>query len=155
MSVWFFICVICYFIVTFLHFKSVEHTELQQKYGVERGKNVDRIYGIISGTFEFILLIGLWASPQPLFTIPIFSNVVASIINHSIPVSSSDSFFASNSSRCLVWDRGCASNWHGIGRTSLLPDENNNYRSIFNCKASSIFWLDFSAYRNINRKKKS
>ena len=86
MSVWFFVCVASFFVVTFLHFKSVEHLKLQQKYGEEKGKMIGRIYGTISGTLEFILLIGLWASPQPSFVIPLFSDVSTFIAGRSIPV---------------------------------------------------------------------
>lgn len=86
MSVWFFICAASFFIVTFLHFISVEHTKLQEKYGEEKGIKIGKIYGTISGTMEFVLLIGLWISPQPTFIIPLFSNLAISIFNRSIPI---------------------------------------------------------------------
>lgn len=86
MSVWFFICAVCFFIVTPLHFKSVEHIKLQKKYGKKKGIKIGKIYGTISGTIEFIILIGLWVSPQPTFVIPIFSNLAISIANLSIPI---------------------------------------------------------------------
>ena len=86
MYIWFFICAACFFIVTPLHFKSVEHTKLQKKYGKKKGMKIGKIYGTISGTIEFIILIGLWVSPQPRFVIPIFSNLAISIVNLSIPL---------------------------------------------------------------------
>lgn len=86
MSVWFFICAASFFIVTFLHFKSVEYIRLQEKYGEDKGIKIGKIYGSISGTMEFILLIGLWISPQPKFVIPLFANITISIVNWSIPI---------------------------------------------------------------------
>ena len=86
MSVWFFICAACFFIAIPLHFKSVEHTKLQKKYGKKKGIKVGKICGTISGTVEFIILVGLWVSPQPTFVIPIFSNLAISIVNLSIPI---------------------------------------------------------------------
>ena len=83
MSVWFFICAACFFFVTPLHFKSVEHVKLQKKYGKKKGVTIGKIFGMISGTTEFIILIGLWLSPQPTFVIPIFSHFSISIFNLS------------------------------------------------------------------------
>lgn len=74
------------FIAILLHFKSVEHIKLQKKYGKERGVKIGKIYGTISGTMEFISLIGLWISPQPRFTIPIFSDLSIPIVNFSTPI---------------------------------------------------------------------
>jgi len=82
---WFLICVSCFFIVTFLHFKSVEHIKLQEKYGKEKGIKLGKIYGRIS-SLEFIFWMGLWVSPQPIFIIPIFSNSAISIASLSIPI---------------------------------------------------------------------
>jgi len=86
MSVLFFVCVIYIFATVPLHFISVEHTKLQKKYGKKKGTKIGRIYGTISGTMEFIVLVGLWVSPQPTFVIPIFSNLAISIVNLSIPI---------------------------------------------------------------------
>ncbi len=86
MSGWFFLCVAFLIMVIPLHFKSVEYTKLQQKYGKERGTKIGRIYGIVSGTIESILLVGLWFLPQPTFSIPLFSDLVLSIANFSIPI---------------------------------------------------------------------
>jgi len=74
------------FIAIPLHFKSVEYIKLQKKYGKERGVKIGKIYGTISGTMEFLFLIGLWISPQPRFTVPMFSNLAISIFYLSIPI---------------------------------------------------------------------
>ena len=86
MSIWFFVCVACFCIIVPLHFRSVEHMKLHQNYGKPKGIKIGRIYGTISGTFESIILIGLWTSPQPSFTIPLASKVAISIAGRSIPM---------------------------------------------------------------------
>ena len=86
MYIWFFICVFCMFIAILLHFKSVEYSKLEKKHGEERGVKIGKIYGTISGTMEFMFLIGLWISPQPRFIIPIFPNLAIPIVNLSIPI---------------------------------------------------------------------
>lgn len=74
------------FIAISLHFESVKHVKLQEEYGKERGVKIGKLYGAISGTMEFISLIGLWISPQPRFAIPIFSNLSILIVNFSTPI---------------------------------------------------------------------
>jgi protein-S-isoprenylcysteine O-methyltransferase Ste14 len=74
------------FIAIILHFKSVEYVKLQKKYGKEKGTRVGKILGAVSGTMEFVFLIGLWISPQPKFTIPIFSNLTFLFADISIPL---------------------------------------------------------------------
>jgi protein-S-isoprenylcysteine O-methyltransferase Ste14 len=69
----------------FLHFKSVEHTKLQAKYGKEKGIKLGRIYATFSSS-EFVFWMGLWVSPQPVFVIPIFSYYLISIAGLSIPI---------------------------------------------------------------------
>jgi protein-S-isoprenylcysteine O-methyltransferase Ste14 len=83
---WFLICVACMFIAVVLHFKSVEHIKLQKNYGKKRGIRFGKIFGAISGTMEFVFLIGLWISPQPKFAVPIFSNLALSVVDISIPL---------------------------------------------------------------------
>jgi protein-S-isoprenylcysteine O-methyltransferase Ste14 len=82
---WFLICVSFFFLAIFLHFKSVEHTKLQEKYGKEKGIKLGKIYATISSS-EFIFWAGLWVSPQPIFIIPIFLNSIISIAGLSIPI---------------------------------------------------------------------
>lgn len=81
----FIVCVVCLFVTVPLHFRSVEYTKLQKKYGKKKGVKIGKIYGTVSGTMQFIFLIGLWISPQPRFTVPIFSKSI-SLLNRSIPI---------------------------------------------------------------------
>jgi hypothetical protein len=74
MSAWFLVSVIGLTIAVPLHFRSVDHTQLQKKYGIVRGIQLGTLYRMISGWMEFIFLIGLWISPQPHFSIPFFSS---------------------------------------------------------------------------------
>jgi len=82
---WFLICVSFFFVAIFLHFKSVEHTRLQGKYGKEKGIKLGKIYAMISSS-EFIFWMGLWVLPQPIFIIPIFSGSIISIVGLIIPI---------------------------------------------------------------------
>ncbi|WP_287585037.1 isoprenylcysteine carboxylmethyltransferase family protein [Candidatus Borrarchaeum sp.] len=88
MYIWFFFCIIGVIAIIPLHFLSVEHLKLQEKYGKEKGIKRGEIYGLISGWFFFIFWMGLWFSPQSRFTVPILQNVsvIIPIINFSIPV---------------------------------------------------------------------
>ena len=71
-----------------LHFLSVEHLKLQKRYGKKKGNKIGEIYGLISGWVFFLFWIGIWFSPQPRFTIPIFQNVSGSVpvVSFSIPL---------------------------------------------------------------------
>ena len=88
MYIWFFICVLGAFAVIPLHFLSVEHLKLQNRYGKEKGTKVGEIYGLISGWGFFFFWIGIWVSPQPRFSIPILQNlsVLVPVVNFSIPL---------------------------------------------------------------------
>jgi protein-S-isoprenylcysteine O-methyltransferase Ste14 len=66
------------FLAVPLHYRSVEYIKLQDKYGWERGRRIGKIYGTISGTMELVFLIGLWVSPQPRFSIPLYIDLVFS-----------------------------------------------------------------------------
>lgn len=85
MSVWFLLCALCFLVVIPLHFRSVEHTSLREKYGKRKGVEIGRIYGVISGTIVSVILVGIWVSPQPSFTTPILSELVILIAGFSIP----------------------------------------------------------------------
>ena len=71
-----------------LHFLSVEHLKLQERYGRQKGLRIGEIYGLISGWGFFLLWIGIWISPQPRFTVPVIQNllVLLPIIDFSIPL---------------------------------------------------------------------
>jgi len=85
MYIWFFICVLASIAVTPLHFLSVEHLKLQERYGKERGTKIGDIYGLISGWSFFFFWTGIWVSPQPRFTVPILSFSVT-VFNLYIPL---------------------------------------------------------------------
>ncbi len=55
-----------------IYFLSVEHLQLQEKYGKEKGLSIAKIFGLISGWGFFFFLFGIWISPQPRFRISIF-----------------------------------------------------------------------------------
>ncbi len=55
-----------------LYFLSVEHLKLQEKYGKEKGLQITKICGLISGWGFFLFLFGIWISPQPRFRISFF-----------------------------------------------------------------------------------
>ena len=88
MYVWFSISVLGLIATIPLHFLSVEHLKLQEKYGREKGNKIGEIYGLISGWSFFFFWIGIWFSPQPRFTIPILQNltVLVPFVNFSIPL---------------------------------------------------------------------
>jgi protein-S-isoprenylcysteine O-methyltransferase Ste14 len=88
MDILFFVCVLGVIAVTPFHFRSVEHFKLQKKYGKEKGNRVGEIYSYISGWGFFTFWIGIWVSPQPRFSAPVFQNLLISVpaINLSIPI---------------------------------------------------------------------
>jgi len=88
MYIWFFISVLGLIATVPLHFLSVEHLKLQKRYGREKGNKIGEIYGLISGWGFFFFWIGIWFSPQPRFTIPIFQNLSGFIpvVSFSIPL---------------------------------------------------------------------
>ena len=88
MYIWFFICVLGLITVIPLHFFSVEHHKLQERYGKEKGIKVGEIYGLISGWVFFFFWMGIWVSPQPRFSIPILQHLslLIPIVNFLIPL---------------------------------------------------------------------
>jgi protein-S-isoprenylcysteine O-methyltransferase Ste14 len=86
--IWFFICILAVIAAIPLHFLSVEHLKLQEKYGKKKGKKIGEIYGLISGWSFFFFWMGIWFSPQPRFTISPLQNlkVLIPVINLSIPL---------------------------------------------------------------------
>ena len=88
MFIFFFICLVGVAAVVPLHFLSVEHLKLEEKYGREKGKRIGKILSLCSGWGFFLFWAGLWFSPQPRFVISLFSNlsVVFPFVNVSIPV---------------------------------------------------------------------
>jgi protein-S-isoprenylcysteine O-methyltransferase Ste14 len=62
-----------------IHFFSVEHSRLEEKYGQEKGKKLGAILGMISGWGFFGFWVGVWVSSQPRFNIPVLSDLVVTI----------------------------------------------------------------------------
>jgi len=76
MSLWFILSVIGFVSVVQIHFISVEHTKLEEKYGEERGERIGAILGMISGWGIFLFAFGIWLSPQPRFLFPLLDHVI-------------------------------------------------------------------------------
>ena len=79
MHYWFFISVLGTIVVVPIHFLSVEHTKLQDRFGKKKGKKIGEILGLISGWGFFIFWVGIWISPQPRFNISLIQNLSALI----------------------------------------------------------------------------
>jgi len=79
MDVLFSVCVLGVVAVVPIHFLSVEHLKLEEKYGRDRGRRIGKIYSFISGWGFFLFWAGLWFSPQPRFTVPVFSNLAVTV----------------------------------------------------------------------------
>jgi protein-S-isoprenylcysteine O-methyltransferase Ste14 len=79
MDFWFFIFLLGNIAVVPVHFLSVEHLKLQEKYGTTKGIKIGETLGLISGWCFFLFWIGVWISPQPRFTVPIFLNLTTLI----------------------------------------------------------------------------
>jgi len=88
MYIWFFICVLGAVAAIPLHFLSVEHIKLQERYGKEKGTRIGEVYGLVSGWGFFFFWMGIWISPQPLFAIPVLQNlsVLLPAINFLVPL---------------------------------------------------------------------
>ncbi len=88
MYLWFLICILAVIAAVPLHFLSVEHLKLQERYGKEKGKKIGEILGLVSGWGFFLFWMGIWASPQPRFTVPVLQNLSVSVyvVNFSIPL---------------------------------------------------------------------
>lgn len=88
MYIWFFICVVGAITTIGIHSLSVEHLKLQERYGMEKGKKIGDVLGIISGWGFFLFWIGIWVSPQPRFSIPVLSHASVSVpsVDFSIPL---------------------------------------------------------------------
>lgn len=88
MYIWFLFCVLVVIAITPLHFLSVEHLKLQEKYGKNKGTKIGETIGLISGWGFFFFWIGIWVSPQPRFAVQILHNksVLVPVVNFSIPL---------------------------------------------------------------------
>jgi protein-S-isoprenylcysteine O-methyltransferase Ste14 len=87
MFIFFLICIVGVVAVVPLHFLSVEHLKLEEKYGQVKGKRIGEILSLFSGWGFFLFWAGLWFSPQPRFVLPLTPNLSAvfPFVNLSIP----------------------------------------------------------------------
>lgn len=71
-----------------LHYWSVEHLRLQERYGRERGIRVGEACGIASGYLFFLSWAGIWVSPQPRFDLPLSQpqTIIIPYASFSIPL---------------------------------------------------------------------
>lgn len=86
MSILFLIFLCLLFMMLPLHFLSVNHTKIVNKFGKNQGKKVGKILGMISGWGFFICLFGLWLSPQPYYRIPFLDIKLISLPLLHIPI---------------------------------------------------------------------
>lgn len=87
MYFWFLVCLLGIIIAVPIHFFSVEHLQLENKYGKKKGTEIGKVLGLISGWSFFLFWMGIWFSPQPRFVLPFLQNPITfiPIINFSIP----------------------------------------------------------------------
>ena len=76
MIIYFIIGIIGLVAVVPIHFLSVEHSRLEQKYGLEKGNKIGTVLGMISGWGFFIFLIIIWIAPQPQFSLPVLQEIM-------------------------------------------------------------------------------
>ena len=83
-----FICIFGVIATVPIHFLSVEHKKLQEKYGRDKAIKIGEIYSYISGWGFFLFWAGLWLSPQSRFALPVFASlaVLVPIVDFAIPV---------------------------------------------------------------------
>lgn len=79
MVVLFFVCMLGAIALVPIHFLSVEHLNLQGKYGKDKGTRLGEIYSLISGWGFFLFWAGIWFSSQPRFTVPVFADLAFTV----------------------------------------------------------------------------
>jgi len=79
LHIWFYASLLGFIAIIPLYVLSLEHINLEEKYGREKGKRIGEISGLISGWGFFLFWFGLWLSPQDRFIIPIFQDVFIQI----------------------------------------------------------------------------
>lgn len=80
MSIWFLISAIGAIATTPLHFFSVEHVWLRERYGSEKGTKIGDFLGLVSGWGFSFFWLGMWASPQPRFTLSFPLNLAGLVL---------------------------------------------------------------------------
>lgn len=88
MDILFLVCILGVISTTPLHFLSVEHLKLRERYGKKRGTRIGEILGLVSGWGFFLFWMGIWTSPQPRFAVPVLQNLSVSLraIDFSVPL---------------------------------------------------------------------
>lgn len=83
-----FICIFGVIATVPIHFLSVEHKKLQEKYGRDKAIKIGEIYSYISGWGFFLFWAGLWLSPQSRFTLSVFASlaILVPIVDFTIPI---------------------------------------------------------------------
>lgn len=79
MSIWFLLSTIGFVAIIPIHFVSVEHTKLEERYGADKGRRIGSILGMISGWGIFLLLFGIWLSPQERFLTPLLEDIIFAV----------------------------------------------------------------------------
>jgi len=81
-------CVLGMIAMVPIHFLSVEHLKLKERYGARKGTRIGEALGLISGWGFFLSWIGIWFSPQPRFNFPFLQDLLIPIpvINFPIPL---------------------------------------------------------------------
>ncbi len=87
MYIWFIVSIVGMCCMVPLHFLSVEHLNLQKKYGKEKGTKIGDILGMVSGWGLFIFWFGVWLSPQISFIIPILESLVLNVLLINLSIS--------------------------------------------------------------------
>lgn len=79
MDVLFFVSVLGVVAMVPIHFLSVEHLKLEEKYGRDKGRKIGEICSLVSGWGFFLFWAGLWFSPQSRFVVPVFANLAITV----------------------------------------------------------------------------
>lgn len=69
-----------------IHFLSVEHKNLENKYGKEKGSRIGMLLGRISGYGHFFVCFFIWFLPQPHFQKVGFIKIYIPVFNISVPI---------------------------------------------------------------------
>jgi protein-S-isoprenylcysteine O-methyltransferase Ste14 len=71
-----------------IHFLSVEHLKLQERYGKDKGTRLGEVYSLFSGWGFLLFWAGLWFSSQPRFTVPLFTDLVFTVpvVSFLVPI---------------------------------------------------------------------
>jgi protein-S-isoprenylcysteine O-methyltransferase Ste14 len=133
MHILFFVSVSGMIAVMPLYFWSLEHHKLEKKHGKKSGTRLGELYSYVSGWGFFLFWFGIWISPQPRFTLPVFENLAVSIplISFSVPVLHIAVFVP-------FFTAGAWFGIEGVRQTGLKTAETHRTDRIVNKKVYSI-----------------